>query len=94
MSGKAAKIVLTEKQYAILQQIVSAATSTVQHAQRAKVILEAFQGTLNGDIAAQVGFGRVQVGLWRRRWADSFAALVAIDAPPNSHAFNWLMPPS
>ena len=77
MSGKAAKAVLTETQHAILQQIASAATSAVQHAQRAKVILEAFQGKLNEDIAAQVGLDRVQVGLWRRRWADSFAALVA-----------------
>jgi DDE superfamily endonuclease len=79
MSGKAAKIMFTEKQQAILQQIASAATATVQHAQRAKVILEAFAGKLNGDIAIQVGLDRVQVGMWRRRWADSFDALVAIE---------------
>lgn len=79
MSGKAAKAVVTETQHAILQQMASATTSAVQHAQRAKVILEAFQGKLNEDIAAQVGLNRVQVGLWRRRWANSFAALVAIE---------------
>jgi hypothetical protein len=79
MSGMAAVVVVTEKQHAILQQIAGAATSAVRHVQRAKIILEAFRGKLNEDIAAQVGLDRVQVGLWRRRWADSFAALVAIE---------------
>jgi transposase len=79
MSGKAAKIVLTEKQHAILTQIASAATSTVQHALRARIILEAFERKLNRDISAHVGLDRVQVGLWRRRWAASSAALVAIE---------------
>lgn len=79
MSGKAAKIMVTEKQQAILQQIARSATATVQHARRARIILEAFQGKLNGDISAIVGLDRVQIGLWRRRWADSSAALVAIE---------------
>jgi hypothetical protein len=51
----------------------------VQHTQRAKIILEAFEGKLNGDIAVQVGLDRVQLGMWCRRWADSFGALVAIE---------------
>jgi hypothetical protein len=55
MSGKAAKIRVTEKQQAILQQIANAATATVHHALRAKVILEAFRGILNRDIAAKTG---------------------------------------
>ena len=79
MSGKAAKIVLTEQQETILKQIASAATSTVQRVKRARIILEAFLGKLNRDIAAEVGLDRVQVGLWRRRWADSSAALIAIE---------------
>ena len=79
MSGKAARIMLTEKQQMILQQIASAVTATVQHAQRAKIILEAFAGKLNRDIVVPVGLDRIQVGLWRRRWADSFEALVAIE---------------
>jgi hypothetical protein len=79
MSGKAAKIMITEKQQMILQQITNAPTATVQHAQRAKIILEAFAGKLNGDIVVPVGLNRIQVGLWRRRWADSFEALVAIE---------------
>jgi transposase len=70
---------VTEKQQAILQQIARSATSTVQHARRARIILEAVQGKFNGDISTIVGLDRVQIGLWRRRWGDSSAALVAIE---------------
>lgn len=70
---------LTEKQQMILEQIAKAATATVQHAQRTRIILEAFQGNLNRDIAAELGMDRGQVGLWRQRWAASFDALVAIE---------------
>ena len=79
MSGKAAKIMVTEKHEAILQQIANAATAAVTQSQRARIILGAFEGNLNRDIAAEVGLNRAQVGLWRRRWADSFDALVAIE---------------
>lgn len=79
MSGKAAKITITEKQLAIVQQIANAKTSSVQHSQRAKIILFAFDGMLNMDIAKQVQLDRLQVGLWRRRWDASFDAIVAIE---------------
>ena len=79
MSGKAARIMVTEKQQGILQQIANAATATVAHVLRAKIILEAMQGNLNRDIATTVGLDRKPVGLWRRRWAQSFEALVAIE---------------
>jgi hypothetical protein len=84
MSGKAAKIMITEKQQAILQQIANAATATVRHAQRARIILEAYQRKFNSDIAAKVRLDRRQVGLWRRRWADSFEALIAIECRENN----------
>jgi len=70
MSGKAAKIVLTEKQQTILRHITGATTAAVQHVQRARLLLEAFDGKLNREIAVEVGLDRVQVGLWRRRWAS------------------------
>lgn len=79
MSGKAAKITITEKQQAILQRIANTKTSSVRHVQRAEIILLAFGGMLNMDIAKQVHLDRLQVGLWRRRWAASFDALVAIE---------------
>ena len=77
MSGKAAKITITEKQQLIIQQLANAATATVEHARRARIILEAFQGKLNLDIATIVGLDRKQVGLWRRRWAQTLDELVS-----------------
>ena len=79
MSGKAAKITITEKQQAILRKITRAKTSTVQQVLRAKIILLAFDKMLNQDIAAVLQLERHQVGLWRQRWQQSFSALVAIE---------------
>ena len=79
MSGKAAKITLTEKQYDVLQQISGSRTAAKRLVQRATVILLAFAGSLNVTIAAELGLARKQVGLWRCRWQQSYEALVAIE---------------
>lgn len=75
MSGKAAKILLTEKQQTILQTISRSTTAPRRLIQRVSVILMAF----NATIADEIGLRRKQVGLWRRRWQQSFDALVAIE---------------
>lgn len=79
MSGKAAKIMCTEKQFDILQQITRSTTKPQRLIQRAQIIVMAFNKTLNTDIANALGIARKQVGLWRRRWQQSFDALVAIE---------------
>jgi hypothetical protein len=79
MSGKAAKIQITEKQHRILQQVERSATAPKRLVQRAGVILMGFAGILNVTIAQELGLARKQVGLWRRRWQQSFDALVAIE---------------
>ena len=79
MCGKAAKIQLTEKQYGILEQVHRSPTAAQRLVQRAGVILKAFAGVLNVTIAKDLGLARKQVGLWRRRWQQSFDALVAIE---------------
>ena len=76
MSGKAAKICLTEKQQTELQKIKRSSVSPQRLVQRAAIILLAFEGMLNSQISELVGTGRKQVGLWRRRWQQSFGALV------------------
>ena len=78
MSGKAAKIMCTEKQHSILQQIRRSTTTPRRLVQRTGVMLMAFTGSLNVEIAQEIGLARKQVGLWRRRWQQSFDALVAI----------------
>lgn len=79
MSGKAAKIVLSEKQYAILQQIIGSTTAPLRLIQRARLIVLAFGGAFNGVIGCALGLGRKQVGVWRRRWKESIDALLAIE---------------
>lgn len=79
MPGKAAKVRLTEKQKNILEEMVRSTTIPKRLFERASVILLAFAGALNTSIADEVGLARKQVGLWRRRWQQSFDALVSIE---------------
>ncbi|MDZ7619636.1 MAG: hypothetical protein U1E05_21770 [Patescibacteria group bacterium] len=79
MSGKAAKIVLTEKQEGIRRQIHRSTTAPRRLVQRAGIILLSFAGSFNAGIEKMAGLARKQVGLWRRRWQQSFDALVAIE---------------
>lgn len=79
MSGKAARILLSEKQHEILQIIVKSTTASLRLIQRARIILLSFERLRNDEIATQVGLSRKQIGLWRRRWKQSFDALVSIE---------------
>jgi transposase len=79
MSGKAAKIMLTEKQESVLQKIRRSTTAARRLVQRAQIILMAFAGARNKHVSREVRVSRKQVGVWRRRWQGSFDALVAIE---------------
>jgi hypothetical protein len=79
MSGKAARIRLTEKQQSILEQVARSFTAPQRLIQRARVILLGFAHWLNVEIAKEIGLDRKQVGQWRSRWQASFDALVAME---------------
>jgi transposase len=79
MPGKAAKITITERQNEILQTFSRATTAPSRLRQRAAIILLAFDGLRNEDIAARVGLTHRQVGLWRRRWANAWDQLIDIE---------------
>jgi transposase len=79
MPGKAAKITITERQQDILQTFSRSVTVASRLRQRAAIIVLAFDGLLNEDIAPKVGLTHRQVGRWRRRWADAWDRLVAIE---------------
>jgi transposase len=85
MAGSAAKVVISERQDKVLRKLSTATTVAKRLVQRATIILLAFAGVANQDIAKAVGLGRCQVGIWRRRWQDAFANLIRIeccDDPP------------
>jgi transposase len=79
MPGKAAKVIITEKQQEILDEFSRSRTEPSFLSQRSALILLAFAGLLNEEIAAQVGLERHQVGSWRSRWAEAFSRLVLVE---------------
>ena len=79
MPGKAAKITITECQQEILRTFSRSTTAPSRLRQRASIILMAFDGLLNEEIAATVGLVHRQVGRWRRRWANAWEQLITIE---------------
>lgn len=65
--------------YNILTKLAKATTAEKRIGQRAHVILLAFQGQRNLQIAQASQLERHGVGRWRRRWRDSWEALLAIE---------------
>ena len=61
------------------------ATTAPSHLrQRAAIILLAFDGLRNEDIAERAGLGRRQVGRWRRRWAKAWSRLIDLECRETS----------
>jgi putative transposase len=79
MPGRAAKVIITERQQQVLQTMTRSSTCPQARAQRARMILLAFEGWSNEDIADHVGCERHAVGIWRRRWPQAFPRLVLIE---------------
>jgi transposase len=87
MPGSAAKLQITERQQAVLRQIVAAPTSPVRLAQRAEITLRAFAKEQNQAIAAAIGLGPTAVGLWRRRWVKAWPKLLLLECRESQAAF-------
>ena len=79
MPGKARKLIVTERQQSILRTMVRSSTCPQAVAKRARMILLAFDGLSNEEIAEQVGCERHAVGPWRCRWAKAFERLVLVE---------------
>jgi transposase len=79
MPGKAAKVWITERQQPILIELSKSRTESQLVVQRATVVLRAFEGRLNEQIAAEIGLGTHQVGVWRRRWQAAWEELTALE---------------
>jgi putative transposase len=65
--------------YSIVTKLTNASTAENCIRQRARAIRLAFQGRQNVQIAEAIELERHSVGRWRKRWQDSFEALLAIE---------------
>jgi putative transposase len=79
MPGKAAKVIVTERQQEVLRSLARSRSCPQGLAHRSEIILLAFDGLTNEQIAERLGGERHAVGLWRRRWQDAFNPLVVIE---------------
>ena len=79
MPGKAAKVWITERQQPILIELSKSLTESRLVVQRATIVLRAFAGQLNEQIAVEIGLGPGQVGVWRRRWQAGWEELTALE---------------
>src|SRR6266849_5804637 len=83
MPGSAAKVRITERQQQVLQELVSGRSTPVRLMQRATIVLQAFAGVDNADIAPAIGLGPDAVGLWRRRWSKVWPRLTVFECAEN-----------
>lgn len=79
MPGKAAKIVVTERQMDVLEEIVASRTAQVRLVQRAKIVLLAFQKHNNEEVSEIVGLNPQQVSVWRKRWKADWERLIQVE---------------
>ena len=77
----ASLVELTDEQRQQLQRCTRSSTVSVRLARRARIILLAAEGMDNHQIAGEVSVGRIQVGRWRKRFAQSGLSGIEADLP-------------
>jgi putative transposase len=87
MPGTARKVVITERQQELLRTLARSSTCSQGVAQRARIILLAFDGYNNEEIADEVGLGRHQVGVWRLRWQQVWERLTVVECCESAAEF-------
>lgn len=86
MPGRAPSLTITEKQEQVLQELKASPWMPPEVQQRASIILLAFERKRNQEISTLIGLHRNQVGLWRKRWRDSFEKLVQVECDSDRKA--------
>ena len=87
MSGKAAKIRLTTEMHEVLRELASSRKLGSAIVARAKMILMGFEQHDNQSIGEELGCSAKIVGKWRRRWRESYSALLAMQFTETRAAF-------
>ncbi len=79
MPGSAAKVLFSEVQMQMLDDIVSSRTAAVRLVQRAQIILLAYRKRNNEQIGEVVGLNPQQVSVWRKRWKANQDHLINLE---------------
>ena len=79
MPGMAAKVIITERQQQMLQSMAFSRCCPQGLAHRAEIILLAFEGLQNEEIAQKLNCERHGIGIWRKRWQKAFHPLTVIE---------------
>jgi transposase len=72
MSRTAITITLNACEQALLELILRKHSIPEFKKQRVRTVLAASRGAQNKDIAQQINFNRLEVGKWRKRWANEY----------------------
>ncbi len=89
MPGMAAKVIITERQQAVLQAMAFSRSCPQGLAHRAEIILLAFEGFNNEEIAEKLRCERHGIGTWRRRWQQAFQQLTVIECVEKPPALRY-----
>ena len=73
-------IQLSQRQQAIVQQILRRHTSSQRLVRRVQIILKAHQGENNKQIGRELQLNRNSVGKWRRRWHEGASKLAVLES--------------
>src|SRR5438445_10556295 len=81
------RVIISERQQDYLRRLAESRTCPRELAQRARMILFAYEKCNNATIADRLGCERATVSAWRNRWAERFAHLVHVECLESDDAF-------
>ena len=84
-------IQLTDRQRAMLDEVVRSRRRPHDEVQRATIILQSAEGARNRQIAEVLGVSDITVRLWRARWAKAASQLAAAESDADEPTLRGLI---
>jgi putative transposase len=70
---------MSDRQYHLLETERRKRTTLRQYGERIPILLRASQGQSNGQIKRELGLSLNTVKIWRKRWIEAYASLLAFE---------------
>jgi Homeodomain-like domain len=87
----AASVVVSHRQRQVLERIIRRGTSPHQEVRRARAVVAAAQGASNAAVGRPLGMTEDTVRLWRRRWVEATASLLAAECSEDAAALEQVI---